>query len=96
MNREISPQILRKYVETWRKIDAEIDTIHSLASLLALLQHSTDDRLMVEAHSLSHVFQLIDRSVLRICSILDDFIGVGEARATLAKLEQSQNRNTQT
>lgn len=87
MYEEINPQILRKYVETWRKINAEIDTIHSLASLLAPLNRCSDDQLKIESRSLAHVFQLIDRSAIRICSILDDFIGIGEARAALAELE---------
>ena len=87
MCEQISPHILHKYVETWQKIDAEIDTIHSLASLLVLLNHCSDDCVQVESHSLAHVFQLIDRSAIRICSILDDFIGIGEAKAALAELE---------
>ena len=76
----IEPEKLREYVDTWQKVNAEIDTIYSLASLFALLKHFSDDQLRVESHCLVHVFNLIGDSAVQICSILDDFIGIAEAR----------------
>lgn len=87
--RDIDPDLLHHYVETWRRINAEIDTIHSLADILSLLQHSPDDELYIEPHSLAHVFQLIDQRALRICAILDDFISIGEAKAVIADSKDS-------
>lgn len=81
----IEPEKLCDYVETWQKVNAEIETIHSLASVLALLKHSENDLLRVETYSLAHVFELIDDSALQIHSILDDFIGIAEAKQVLQR-----------
>ena len=82
----ISVEMLFKYVEMRRSIDAEAKTAHSLASMLALLQKCGDDKLEVDPVALGHVNELISNSVLNIWEILDDFIYLVQARSELERL----------
>lgn len=80
MIKGVSGEMLRNYVDMRQKVDIEAKTIHSLANLLALLQHCGDDRIQIDPIALGYVQSLIERSILNIWEMLDDFIYIVEAR----------------
>lgn len=88
MDQEINPQILRQYVEMRARIDAEGETIYSLANLLGLsLRRCEEESLKIDPIALGHIQQIIERSMLKIWSALDDFIGLADAKLALDTLE---------
>lgn len=80
MIKGINKDMLRRYVEMRQKLDAEAETIQSLASLLALFRFCGDEELRIDPLALGHVHQLMERSILNIWEMLDDFIYIVEAR----------------
>jgi len=67
------------------RIDAEMKTAHSLASMLSLLRQCGDDKLEVDPVALGHVNELICDSVLNVWEQLDTFIYLVEARLQLGE-----------
>ena len=88
MIKGVSQDMLHRYVDMRQKFDTEAKTIHSLASLLSLLQHCGDDKLEVDTDALGFVHGLIDKSILNIWEMLDDFIYIVEAQQMIER-----NRN---
>lgn len=84
----VSVEMLFRYVEMRRGIDAEAKTIHSLASLLALLQRSGDDRIEVDPVALGHINEQICTGILNIWEMLDDFIYIVQARSDLERVNK--------
>ena len=83
----ISPELLRHYVEMRHKLDLEANTIQSITSMLALLETCGDDSLNVDPVALGKVSQVINRNILNIREILDDFIYIVQAKLELEQLE---------
>ena len=83
----ISSELLHSYVEMRRKLDVEANTIHSITSMLALLETCGDDSINVDPVALGKVNQIINRNILNIWEILDDFIYIVQAKSELEQLE---------
>ena len=83
MIKGISENMLRSYVDMRQRVDNEAKTIQSLASLLALLQHCGDDGIQIDPVALGYSQSLIEKSILNIWEMLDDFIYIIEARQML-------------
>jgi len=83
----ITPKMLSRYVEMRRRVDAEMKTAQSLASMLALLRQCGDDKLEVDPVALAHVNELISDSVLNVWEQLDGFIYLVEARMQLGEFK---------
>ena len=83
----ISPELLRRYVEMRQKLDLEANTIQSISSMLALLETCGDDSLNVDPVALGKVSQGINRNILNIREILDDFIYIVQAKLELEQQE---------
>ncbi len=86
MIKGVSENMLRSYVDMRQKVDIEAKTIYSLANLLALLQQCGDDRIHIDPIALGYVQSLIERSILNIWEMLDDFIYIVEARRMVEDL----------
>jgi hypothetical protein len=82
----ISTEMLCRYVEMRKSLDAEARTILSLSSILALLQHCGDDKIAIDPAVLGHVNESISTSILNIWEILDDFIYIAQARLELERI----------
>jgi len=82
----INAEMLSRYVEMRKCIDAEAKTAHSLASMLALIKYCGVDTLEVDPVALGHVNELISNSVLNIWEILDEFIYLVKAKSELERL----------
>ncbi len=82
----ISIEMLCRYVEMRKSIDAEAKIVHSFSSMLALLQQCGDDRIDVDPIALGHVNEMISNSILNIGEILDNFIYVVQAQSELEQL----------
>lgn len=85
----VSNKMLKKYVTMRQKVDIEAKTIQSFTNLLALFQLFEDDTIEVEPISLGYSYSLIERSILNIVDLLDDFIYIVEASDILDDLENS-------
>ena len=83
MIKGVSKEMLRCYVDMRQKVDAEAETIQSLANLLALFRQCGDDKIHVDPVALGHVHSLIESSFLNIWEMLDNFIYIVEARRVL-------------
>ena len=85
---KLSAEWLHRYVEMRRKLDVEADSIHSITSMLALLETCGDDRIQVDPVALGKVNQRINNNILNIWEILDDFIYIVQAKLELEQLER--------
>ena len=85
---KLSAECLHRYVEMRRRFDVEAESIHSITSMLALIETSGDDRIQVDPVALGKVNQKINNNILNIWEILDDFIYLAQA-----KLEPEQMEN---
>ena len=83
----ISYELLRRYVDMRHRIDVEAENIHSLSSMLALLETCGDDSINIDPVALAKVSQIINRNILNIREILDDFIYIVQAQLELELLE---------
>lgn len=81
----ISPVVLSRYVEARRRIDAEANSIFSITSMLALLETCGDDKIEVDPVALGKINQMLNKNILNIWEILDDFIYLVEARQHIKK-----------
>lgn len=85
---EISPELLHHYVEMRYRIDVEANTIYSITSMLALLEASGDDRTEVDPVALGKINQMLNKNIMTIWEILDDFIYLIHAQSELKRLEK--------
>ena len=85
---KLSAEWLHRYVEMRRKLDAEANTIHSITSMLALLENCGDDSIKVDPVALGKVNRIINSNILNIWEILDDFIYIVQAKLELEQLEE--------
>ena len=85
---KLSAEWLHRYIEMRRKLDVEANSIHSITSMLALLEFSGDDRIQVDPVALGEVNQSINSNIPNIWEILDDFIYIVQARLELEQLEK--------
>ena len=84
MIKGISRHKLCDYVATRQKIDVELQLIYSLSHLLAGFEkNSVDSNMELDPVALGHVNQIINKSVLDIWEILDDFIYLVQAKTEL-------------
>ena len=86
--KEISTEWIRRYVETRRRIDAEANSIFSITSMLGLLETNGDDKIEVDPVALGNINQMLNKNILNIWEILDDFIYIVHAKSVL---EESEN-----
>ena len=78
---------LRRYVETRHRIDAEANSIFTITSMLALLETNGDDKIEVDPVALGNINQTLNKNILNIWEILDDYIYTVHAKSILADLE---------
>ena len=84
---KLSAEWLHRYVEMRRKLDVEANAIHSITSMLALLENCGDDSINVDPVALGKVNWIINSNILNIGEILDDFIYIVQAKLELEQLE---------
>lgn len=84
----LSSDLLHRYVGMRHRIDVEADTILSISSMLALLETCGDDSINVDPIALANVSKIINRNILNIREILDDFIYIVKAKS---EVEQPEN-----
>ncbi len=85
---KLSAEWLHRYVEMRRRVDVEANTIHSITSMLALLETCGDDSIEVDPVALGKVNRIINGNILNIREILDDFIYIVQAKLELEQLEE--------
>lgn len=86
----ISTQQLKRYVDIRHRIDIEANSIYAITSLLALMDTCGDDTIEIDPVALGKINQILNKNILNIWELLDDFIYIVQARS---KLEQLQNTN---
>ncbi len=86
--RGISPELLHRYVETRRRIDTEANSIFGITSMLALLETNGDDKIEVDPVALGKISQMLNKNILNIWEILDDFIYIVQAQSVLDETEK--------
>ena len=84
----LSTQWLQRYVETRNRIDIEANSIYSVTSLNALLESCGDNTLNVDPVALGKMHQALNKNILNIWEILDDFIYIVQAKSILQELEK--------
>lgn len=84
----MSPELLHRYIEMRRKIDIEANTIYSITSMLALLETSGDDRTEIDPVAFGKINQMLNKNILTIWEILDDFIYLVHAQSELTRLKK--------
>ena len=88
---DISPELLLRYVEMRRRVDVEAHSIHSLTSMIALLENCGDDTLSVDPVALGKTHQMLNTNILNIWEILEDFISIVRAELELEPLDKNGN-----
>ena len=86
---DMSTELLQRYVEMRHKINTEANSIFSITSMLALLDRCGDDTIEVDPVALGKINQMLNKNILNIWEILDDFIYLVQARSELEKLNES-------
>jgi len=86
--KEISIEMLSSYAETRRRIDAEANGIFGITSMLALLETCGDDKIEIDSCALGHINQTINKNILNIWEILDDFKYIVKAKSVLSELKK--------
>ena len=84
----ISVEMISRYVEMRHKIDTEANSIFGITSMLALLETCGDDKIEVDPVALGKINQRLNKNILNIWEILDDFIYIVQAQSVLATLEK--------
>ena len=84
----MSPELLRYYVEMRRRVDIEVNTIFSITSMLALFETSGDDTINVDPIAIGKINQTLNKNILNIWEILDDFIYIVQARTLIEEMEK--------
>jgi hypothetical protein len=80
---DINHHQLQRYLDMRRKVDPEIRLLHSLADLLAQLEHAAPERTAVDPVTVGVVNATMARRVLAIQAALDDFLLAGTAEALI-------------
>jgi len=85
----ISREKLSEYVLQRQKIDDKLRLIYSLSHLMAGFEkYAIDSDIVFDPVTLGHIHQMINKSVLDIWEILDDFIYLVKAKSELAQFEE--------
>ena len=99
MNTEISKlegldvQWLQRYVEMRDKFDQQANSIFAITSLLEIFETCGDDKIEVDPVALGKIYHMLNKNILNIWEILDDFIYIVQAKSELEKLEKNCNVN---
>ena len=78
--------MLQRYVEMRHKLDVEANSNFGMPSMLALLTTCGDDVIEVDPVALGKINQTLNKNILNIKEILDDFIYLIEAKLELENL----------
>ena len=81
--------MLGRYVEMRHKLNTEANNIFGITSMLALLNRCGDDVIEVDPVALGKINQMLNKNILNIWEILDDFIYLVQAQLELEKLKES-------
>ena len=81
----INEDMLLRYVEMRHKLDAEANSIFGMTSMLGLLTTCGDDVIEVDPVALGKINQMLNKNILNIWEILDDFIYLVQAKSELEK-----------
>ena len=84
----MSTELLQCYVEMRRRIDSEANSIFGITSMLALLETCGDDKIKVDPVALGKINQMLNKNILNIWEILDDFIYIVQAHSVLDEMEK--------
>ena len=84
----ISNELLSRYVETRDRVDIEANSIYSVTSLIAHLEGCGDDTLNIDPVALGKIHQTLNKNILNIWEILDDFIYIVQARMLIEGMEK--------
>lgn len=85
----ISYEKLYDYILQREKIDDELRLIYSLSHVMAGFEkYAIDSEIEFDPVALGHIHQMINKSVLDIWEILDDFIYLVKAKSELAQFEE--------
>ena len=79
----ISAKQLRRYVDIRHNIDIEANSIYAITSLLALMETCGDDTMEVDPVALGKINQILNKNILNIWELLDDFIYIVQAKSEL-------------
>ena len=79
----ITTKVLSQYVETRRRVDTEANSIFAITSMLALLETNGDDKIEVDPVALGKINQMLNKNILNIWEILDNFIYIVHAKLIL-------------
>lgn len=90
MESEISPQVLRRYVEIRHIIQQDIKTLHALSSVMAMFKEMHDDKVVIDPQAIGRVYELMNHAVSNIWEKLDDFIPLTSAELALEKLKKTE------
>ena len=83
----ISEKQLRRYVDIRHNIDIEANCIYAITSLIALMETCGDDKMEVDPIALGKINQILNKNILNIWELLDDFIYIVRAESALSDLE---------
>lgn len=86
--KEISPELLQRYIEMRHRVDIEANAIFSITSMLALLETCGDDTIKVDPVAFGKINQTLNKNILNIWEILDDFIFIIHAKSELERLDK--------
>ena len=84
----ISNELLRRYVKMRHRIDTESNNIFSITSILSLLETCGDDKIEVDPIALAKISHILNKNILNIWEILDDFIYIVQAQSVLEEIEK--------
>ena len=84
----VSNKVLHRYVEMRQRIDVEANSIYSITSMLALIETCGDDKAEVDPVALGKINHLLNKNILNIWEILDDFIYIVQAKLELEGLDK--------
>ena len=85
MRDDISTELLHRDVEMRHKIDIEANAIYSITSMLALFETCGDDTIELDPVALGKINQMLNKNIVNIWEIMDDFIYIVQARSILEK-----------
>lgn len=81
-------ELLQRYVDMRQKLDAEANNIFSVTSMLALLEGCGDDEINLDPIALGKINETLNKNILNIWEILDDYIYLVQAMLELERLSE--------
>jgi len=87
----LNDEWLKRYVETRHRIDTEANSIFNITSMLTLLETNGDDKIEVDPVALGNINQMLNKNILNIWEILDDYIYIVHAKSILTDLKLSSS-----